>query len=93
MICLTSKPSQKISEIIGISLWLPWSPDLNLFDYILWGIFENNTNANSHPNIGLLKTAIEEEWNKMKNLFLRHVNRFEGVLVPQLKKKNGGPIE
>ena len=34
-------------------------------DYARWGILENRTNATSHPNIGLLKTAIEEEWNKM----------------------------
>ena len=34
------------------------------------GRLENQTNANSHPNIGLLKTAIEEEWNKMSEEFI-----------------------
>ena len=37
------------------------SPDLNPFDYAIWGILENKTNATSHPNIGSLKTATEEE--------------------------------
>ena len=31
----------------------------------LWGVLENKTNANSHPNIASLKTAIEEGWNKL----------------------------
>ena len=36
------------------------SPDLNPLDYIIWGVLENKVNATSHPNIGSLKTAIEE---------------------------------
>ena len=31
---------------------------------------ENKTNATSHPNIGLLKTNIEEEWNKISEEFI-----------------------
>ena len=34
-------------------------------DYDIWGALENKTHATSNPNIGSLKTAIEEEWNKM----------------------------
>ena len=41
------------------------SPDLNPLDYTIWGVLENKTNATSYPNIGSLKTVIEEEWNKM----------------------------
>ena len=37
------------------------SPDHCPLDYAIWGVLENKTNATSHPNIGLLKTAIEEE--------------------------------
>ena len=33
------------------------------FDYATWGILENKTNTTSHPNIGLLKTAVEEEYS------------------------------
>ena len=57
---------KKFFEITGVSLWLSSSPDLNHLDYTLWGILENKTNATSHPNIGSLKIAIEEEWNKIK---------------------------
>ena len=46
------------------------SPDLNSHDYNIWGILENKTNATSHPNIGLLKNAIEEEWNKIFEEFI-----------------------
>ena len=47
-------------------------PDLNhtSLDYDLWGILENKSNATTHPNIGSLKTAIEEEWNKMSEEFI-----------------------
>ena len=58
----TKTKPQKISEIIGVSLWLPSSPDFNPLDYAIWSILENKTNATSHPNI-------EEEWNKMSEEF------------------------
>ena len=79
------KPNQKkFSETIGASLS---SPDLNLSDYAIWGILENKTNATSHSNIGSLKTAIDEEWNKISEEFiLKHANNFKGVLIQWLKK-------
>ena len=46
------------------------SPDLNPLDYGIWVILENKTNVNSHSNIGSLKTAIEEEWNKISEEFI-----------------------
>ena len=46
------------------------SPDLNPIDYAIFGVLEKKTNASSHPNIGSLKTAIEEEWNKMFEEFI-----------------------
>ena len=66
MICLTpkSKPKKKKKyEIIRVSLWLPSS--LNLLDYTIWRILGNKTNAISYPNMGSLKSGIEEEKNKM----------------------------
>ena len=70
MIYLTPKPSQKIPEIIGDSLFLPSNPDHNTVDNAIWNILENKTNATSHPNVGSLKTAIEGEWNKMSGEFI-----------------------
>ena len=43
---------------------------INPLDYAIWDILENKTNATSYPYIGLLKTAIEEEWNKMSEEFI-----------------------
>ena len=37
------------------------SLNLNPLDYAIWSVFENKTNAIFHPNIGSLKTDIEEE--------------------------------
>ena len=62
--------SKKISKIIEFSLWPPSRPDHNLLDYAKWGILENKKNATSHPNIGSLKTAIKEKWNKMSEEFI-----------------------
>ena len=39
-------------------------------DYGMLGVLKNKTNATSHRNIGSLKTAIEEEWNKMSEDFI-----------------------
>ena len=35
----------------------------NILDYARRGVLANKLNATSRPNIGLLTTAIEEEWN------------------------------
>ena len=59
--------------------------DLNTV-YAVWGILENETNTTSHPNIGSLKTAIEEKWNKMsENLFQK--------CVDTIIEKNSSDIE
>ena len=46
------------------------SPDHNFPYYAIQGVLDNITNAASHPNIGSLKAAIEEEWNKMFEEFI-----------------------
>ena len=67
---LNAENKPKITEIIRVSLWPPSSPDLNPLDYAIWGVLENKTNVTSHRNIGSLKNAIEEEWNKMSEEFI-----------------------
>ena len=68
MLYAKTKPKE-ISEIIGVSLWPPSSPNLNNpLDYTIWGVLENKTT--SYPNIGLLKTAIQEKWNKTYEGFI-----------------------
>ena len=87
MLDAETKP-KKFSEITGVSLWAPSSPDPNLLDYAIWDILENKTNATSHPNIGSLKTAIEEEWKKMSEEFiLKACNSFQKQVDTMIKKK------
>ena len=54
-------PPTKNSDIIGVSLWPPSSPEHNTLDYAMWGVLENKTNTTSHPNIVLLEPVIEAE--------------------------------
>ena len=57
-------------KIVRTAIKQDLSPILNPLDYVIWCILENKTNVTSHQNIGLLKTAIEEEWNKMSEEFI-----------------------
>ena len=75
-------------------LWPPSNSDHNPLDYAIWGILENKTNATFHPNFGSLKTAIEEEWNKMSEEFtLKARKSFRKHVDTIIEKKNGGYIE
>ena len=87
------KPNKKISEIIRISLWPPTSSDLNHLNYTILGALENKTNATSHRNIGLLKTAIEEEWNKMSEEFILKAYKLCWRCVDKIIEKYGSHIE
>ena len=73
-----TKPN-KISETIGVLLWPPSSTDLNLLDYPL--------------NIGSVKTAFKEEWNKMCEYFLLEASKMFRRPVVAMIEKNGGHIE
>ena len=84
------KKKKKDSRIIGVSLWLSSILDLNSLDCAPWGVLENKTNAISHPNIGSLKTAIEEEWNKISEEFiLKAYKWFLTYVDTKIEKKNG----
>ena len=73
------------------------SPDLNSLDYAIWGVLENKTNGSSYPDIGSLKTAIDEEWNKMSEEFIlkacKSFRRCDTIIDTIIEKKNGGHIE
>ena len=70
------------------------STDLNPFDYAIRGILEDKTNATCHPNIGSLKTAIEEEWNKMSEKFIWKLSKsFRSYVDMIIRNKMGGHME
>ena len=66
----TETKPKKISKIIVVSLWPPLSPYLISLDYAIRTVLENKTNATSYPNIGWLKTTIEEQRNKISEEFI-----------------------
>ena len=80
-----TKPN-KIFEIIGVSLWPPSSPDLNPLDYAIWVVLETKTNVSSHLNIGLLKTAIDKELNRMFEEFTLKAGKLFQKRVDTKKK-------
>ena len=56
----------KVNEkTMEITMKQDLSPDFKPLDYATWGVLENKINATFHPIIGFLKTAIEEERNKI----------------------------
>ena len=67
--------------------------DLKPLDYAIWDVLENKTKATSHPNIGLLKIAIKEKWNKMSKEFILKVCKLFQRLVDTMNEKNGGHIK
>ena len=68
--------------------------DLNPLCYAMWDVFVNKINASSHPNIGLLKTAFEEEWNKMSEEFILKGEKIVSKACWYNNwKNNGGHIE
>ena len=69
------------------------SPDFNPLVYIIQAILAKKTNATSHPNIGSLKTAIEEEWNKMSEEFILKACKLFQRRVDAIIEKNVGHIE
>ena len=62
--------------------------------YAIWGVLENKTNATFHPNIGSLKIAVEEEWNKISEGFILKAYKSFWKRVDTIsEKKNGGHID
>ena len=71
----------------------PSNQDLKSLDYAMWGILENKTNATPHSNIGSLKTAIEEEWNKMHEEFILNAFKSFRRRVDTITEKNVSHIQ
>ena len=88
----TETKSKKFRNIWSF-LWLPSRLDLKPLDYAIWGISENKTNATSHPNIGSLKTATEEECNKMSEEFILKACKSFQRHVDIIIEKNVGHIK
>ena len=62
------------------------SLDRNTLDYAIAGVSENKSNATSDSDIGWLKIAIEEEWNKMSEFILKAFKSFRKRVDTIIKK-------
>ena len=70
------------------------SPDFKTLDLRYMGRFRKQTNATFHPNIGSLKIAVEEEWNKISEGFILKAYKSFWKRVDTIsEKKNGGHID
>ena len=75
-------------ETVRTAIKQDLSPDLNPFDYAIWGVLENKTNPTSHRNIGSLKIALEVEWNKMfEEFILKACKSFRSHVDTIIEKK------
>ena len=85
------KPSQKKFSKLLVFYGPHQAQTLNPLDYAIWDVLENKTNATSHPNICSLKTAIEEEWNKMSEEFILKICKLFQRCVDTIIKKKWWP--
>ena len=74
-------------------LWPPSSAELNIPDYDRGSVLENKTHATSHSNIGSLKTASGEEWNKISEEFILRTCKLFWRYVDTIIEKHGAHIE
>ena len=53
-------------DFIQPSLWPPNSPDLNTFDYAIWGIMQERVyNTEKIANVEELRQRIVDEWERL----------------------------
>ena len=61
-----------LTLMVPKDIWLSSSSDLNVCDYWLFGVIEEESNVTSHPSVNSLKAVI---WRAFHNLNLDYVKR------------------
>ena len=64
---------ENVPEFITILEWPPYSPDLNLLDYAIWGYIESIVCAKPHETVKSLKKAIKKAWDEMPDEMVQRV--------------------
>jgi len=85
--------SDNVDMFWSKEFWPPNSPDLNPLDFYVWSVVERVTNKSRHPNVALLRAAIEATFADMdcdalKRACERFRPRMEAVI-----QAGGGYIE
>ena len=62
----TASLGEKVRYFVRADIWPSNSPDLNLLDYILWGVLQARTNALPHSSAKSLKTYIVRVTSEIK---------------------------
>ena len=57
-----------------LPFWPPNNSDLNLLNYYVWSVVERVTNKSRHPNVMLLRTAIEHSLSWIALYYSVHAN-------------------
>jgi len=57
---------QETPDLIGLDLWPPNSPDLNLVDYKLWGVMQQKVYECRMNSVDELKQRLIEVWNSLQ---------------------------
>ena len=61
----TAKLVQDFKNFWAKDLWPPSSPDLNLMDFGIWSILEQNACTKSHKNVDMLKRKLVKCWKQI----------------------------
>jgi transposase len=58
-------------QFITPQQWPPYSPDLNVMDYCVWGILESRVCTQRHASLASLKHTLQREWELLPEEMLR----------------------
>jgi hypothetical protein len=75
------------------TVWPPYSPDLNLLDYGIWGVMQAKVNATSHENKSALARTIRREWNRLSEAMIRRTCRAFRLRLEKVVAADGGYID
>ncbi|QQP40579.1 Putative transposable element [Caligus rogercresseyi] len=71
----------------------PPEPDANPLDYSFWVQVESKACTVRHPNVEALKTAVNEEWNRMTTDYIKRTCSTFRKRIEAIIAANGGYIE
>eukprot|EP00096_Caligus_rogercresseyi_P015643 TRINITY_DN8118_c0_g1_i2.p1 TRINITY_DN8118_c0_g1~~TRINITY_DN8118_c0_g1_i2.p1 ORF type:complete len:163 (+),score=37.01 TRINITY_DN8118_c0_g1_i2:301-789(+) len=74
-------------------MWPPQSPDANPLDYSFWVQVESKAYTARHPNVEALKTAVDEEWNRMTTDYIKRTCSTFRKRIEAIIAADGGYIE
>jgi inhibitor of nuclear factor kappa-B kinase subunit alpha len=82
--------SANLADVILPTEWPPYSPDLNVMDYSIWGILEAKACSKPHKSVTSLKQSLQREWlNIPQETLCAATDSFPKRLKACIKSKGG----